>query len=376
MKTILFFISWIFALYFVSCADMNENVDEYLNQGEIIYIAKSDSVKLFAGRERFLLTFWLSDPRTSELRIYWSQKADFLSIPITEADLGNQIDAYIGRNEKTIEEGNYTLQLIAYDILGNASITDEYNVNVYGETFASQQASTPKFIKKAAYSVVEDSLSIIFGSTASSREYGINLTYTDNNGVYQSLNYTSEKIKSELNDSLSIMGIDISQPISYVTKYLPETTAIDTFYTEVTVIEPRITYPTFNVALGKTVTHSDCNPANNTGQMAVDGIKTGNETRWVSDDLNGEHWIIIDLGQEYVISGFKTWGGSPAQAQFRFEAEIDGAWVPLVTMGGNTLLEYSAEFDEVATSKVRYYIPAYTTNRVRLYEIEVYGRQP
>jgi hypothetical protein len=92
----------------------------------------------------------------------------------------------------------------------------------------------------------------------------------------------------------------------------------------------------------------------------------------VSDDTNNEHWLELDLGNEYLISAFETWSGSPAQARFALQVKVDDAWVDVHTATGNTNLHYYAEFSPVNTRKVRYHIPAYQTNRVRLYEIAAY----
>ena len=60
-------------------------------------------------------------------------------------------------------------------------------------------------------------------------------------------------------------------------------------------------------------------------------------------------------------------------ANFFLQAWIDDEWVNIVEVTGNTDPEIGASFPEVTTSKVRYYVPEYTNNRVRLYEIAVYA---
>ncbi len=364
MKKVFILISFI-SICFVSCKEMNENVDLYLSQGEIIYLAKSDSVKTFAGNERFLMRFWMSDPRASALHIYWSQKTDSLIIPLAESDLQNAVDVYVGKNGKTVTEGNYTLQLVTHDVLGNTSIVDERTVNVYGETFA--KSLTQKFIKNAIYGS-NDKLVLTFGGVASTKEVGIELAYTDKSGVIKHLSYSTDKIKKTLKDSVVLSNVDVLQPLTCRTKYLPESTAIDTFYTEYSVIN---VYERMNVALGKAATTSDIT-ANYPGSMAVDGDISSTPSRWVSDDSNKEHWLEINLGAEYAISAFQTWSGDPAQKSFKLQAYISDKWVDVASVTDNAKYIYFADFPETKTSKVRYYIPAYTTNRVRLYEIAVY----
>jgi hypothetical protein len=134
---------------------------------------------------------------------------------------------------------------------------------------------------------------------------------------------------------------------------------------------------TVNVVLNKPVTHSDADPAANTGQMAVDGVTSGNPTRWVSDTSNNEHWIEIDLQGTFAINAFRMWrdlsNATQHMKQFRLQARVDGAWLNVVSEDNNEVAIYYKEFDSVTTDRVRLYIPPYQDNRTRVFEIEVYS---
>ncbi|MDD4460002.1 MAG: discoidin domain-containing protein, partial [Proteiniphilum sp.] len=100
-------------------------------------------------------------------------------------------------------------------------------------------------------------------------------------------------------------------------------------------------------------------------------------SRWVSP-ASGEHWLEVDLQGEYAISGFNSWTGnagalSHPTKNFYFQAWIGGEWVNLVEIADNSDPVVGASFPEVTTSKVRYFVPDYSGNRVRLYELEVYS---
>lgn len=132
-----------------------------------------------------------------------------------------------------------------------------------------------------------------------------------------------------------------------------------------------------NVALNKPTTTNGNYNANYIGPKAVDG-DFSNGSRWLSANNTEVHWIEIDLEQEYNIVSFKTWLGangnfSYAMPTFSFQAMIDGEWVDLVNVTGNSEPVFEAYFPVTATSKVRYYVPSYGNNLVRLYEIEVYA---
>jgi beta-glucanase (GH16 family) len=136
-----------------------------------------------------------------------------------------------------------------------------------------------------------------------------------------------------------------------------------------------------NVALGKPVTASDVysTAAEHQPANAVDGNYYTSAPRWLSNgSVNGmdEHWLEIDLQGEYSISSFKTWNGNAGYeypvTRLKLQAWIDGDWVDVADSGAgknNTDPCYGADFEPVATNKVRLY--AYS--RVRLFEIAVYG---
>lgn len=213
----------------VGCSGMNDSIDEYLSKGEIIYISKADSAFAYAGKERFMVRFYMSDPRATQMNIYWSQRSDSLIVPITAADKGKAIDVIIGDASSPIPEGNYGIELVTHDDLGHKSVVDERVVNVYGEVFSKRVV--PKFLKSAAFrkktAYVTEGIDIVWGSATSEKEIGVTIFYTGTDGEPKEVFYPSTKIK----EGLSLEEIDLHFPVSYVTHYLPEAGSIDTFDT-------------------------------------------------------------------------------------------------------------------------------------------------
>jgi len=226
MKTKYLLIASALLLACLSCSKMNDNIDQYLSQGEITYLARPDSVKLFPGRERFLAHFWVRDPRVSEMRIYWSQKRDSLCVPVPEArDKQDSIAVLVDRN---IAEGDYTLYFVSYDKYGNHSVSDEHFVNVYGDFF--QSTLLPRHVK--SHSFKNNALTITWGSSFSLLEYGVRLFYSDLDGKEQVVTVK----KADMGASTVVKDVDSGKEFSFETVYLPEPAAIDTFYTAKTVI--------------------------------------------------------------------------------------------------------------------------------------------
>ncbi len=214
---------------FVGCTGMNDSIDEYLSQGEIIYISKADSAFAFAGRGRFMIRFYMTDPRATAMHIYWSQRTDSLVVPISEADKNGAVDVIVGSAEKPIAEGNYGVELVTYDDKGNKSIVDEKVVNVYGEVF--EKRVTPKFLKSAKFrkktSYVTEGIDIVWGAATSEKETGVTIYYTGIDGQPKEEFFSVTQTK----DGTSLYDIDLHYPVSYVTHYLPEDGCIDIFST-------------------------------------------------------------------------------------------------------------------------------------------------
>ncbi len=134
-----------------------------------------------------------------------------------------------------------------------------------------------------------------------------------------------------------------------------------------------------NVALNKTVTVSSIynEDTNYTGDKAVDGDKTGNSSRWLTEK-GGDypHWIEIDFGASYEINSLAFYIGyndynKPVE-DFRFERWNGSEWVTIFEETDNVNPEYKKSFDPVETDKVRLYMTD-GNNPVRMFEIEVYG---
>lgn len=133
-----------------------------------------------------------------------------------------------------------------------------------------------------------------------------------------------------------------------------------------------------NVALNKIVTVSGMNSSSEGGALAVDGNKIDNASRWVTNSTSA-HFIEINLGSPITVSGFATWHGVDSynnpQTRFSFQIWANNQWVTVESETANTDPQYASIVTPVVTDKVRYNVPAYTNNQVRMFEIEVYRKR-
>ncbi|GHV67324.1 hypothetical protein FACS1894199_12580 [Bacteroidia bacterium] len=345
-----------------SCAEMNDKHESYLENGEIIYIGKAD-FKIFPGNERILLRYWVSDPRAKSLDISWLQGKESLEIPVPVHQPVDSFDIYIGRNDKTIAEGNHTFKLVVWDDKNHKSVVVETGANVYGQKYQDRLTNRPIVSADAD----GNDVTVVWTGSLSGEETGINVNYTNTSG-----DAITERYEPAEATTVVFPDVRLTAPMTWQTMYLPEPSAIDTFTTAPETIDVKTAV---NIALGKPVTQSDF-LAPYTGQMLVDGAKVASASRWVSDDSHLAHWVEIDLQGTYSIEAFKMWrdAGNATQKtpRFHLQADVGGEWVDVVIENNNIDAEYYREFGSVSTSKVRFYVPAYRDNRVRMYEIEVY----
>lgn len=369
MKIYIYTLIAISTLFMFSCSDMNDVHSAYLKDGERIDIGKLDSLKVLPGDERVMLKFWASDPRAKSVLFNWVPEDDSIYFEIKRSSPTDTFEIIIGgaNSTKTIAEGNYTLQARTSDNLGNYSLIFEKSLNVYGDKYRSSLMN--RIVGSTQYNSKENELELEFSGPFTDDDIGIEVRLTNKDGEVQNLQFAASVLVSPI----TISGFDVSKGMSYRTMYIPDSLAIDRFYTLYSPIEIK---ESVNVALNKPATVSGVNAASTGADKTVDGLITS-ASRWVSP-ATGEHWLEIDLEKEYMIDGFKTWTGASGNMShptrdFMFQVDIDGEWINVVEVVNNVDPEYGASFPEVTTRKVRYYVPEYADNRVRLYEIEVYS---
>jgi hypothetical protein len=139
----------------------------------------------------------------------------------------------------------------------------------------------------------------------------------------------------------------------------------------------------YNIARGKSTTTSSFLAPGYTGAKVVDGIlnvpASDNPSRWITAADGGEQWLEIDLDGRFAIRYLTIYRdgaqGQQKNNEFQLQALKNDEWVPFVSETDYTASIYSKvlEGELPVTNKVRYYVPNYKNNRVRLYEIELFG---
>ncbi|NJM94347.1 MAG: T9SS type A sorting domain-containing protein [Cytophagales bacterium] len=131
-----------------------------------------------------------------------------------------------------------------------------------------------------------------------------------------------------------------------------------------------------NLALGKPTTTDSQLSGSYPGGLAVDGLNSGNASRWLSANSAWPHWIEVDLQGSFSISQLKFWTGHNGYnypVAYQFQYWTGSTWATLLDRPANTSPSVDEAFPPVTTSRVRLYGTSGSDNYFRLYELEVYG---
>lgn len=206
---------------FYSCSD-GEDYLKYTEGGEISYTGKIDSLKIYPGRNRVKVEgLIISDPKVTEVRIYWNVKNDSIVVPVNRTAGVDTISVEIDN----LPENVYNFEIRTFDKNNNKSIGVFESAEVYGDRYQNSLFNRPVLSNDLIKA--KDSLSIKYASMdLTTGVIGTEIYYTS----------TDEKDKMIFvpidNEYGVIEDYKYASTYKYRTVFLPEKTAIDTFYTD------------------------------------------------------------------------------------------------------------------------------------------------
>ncbi|GBU07330.1 hypothetical protein AwDysgo_06610 [Bacteroidales bacterium] len=269
---------------------MNELSDKFLDEGEIVYAAKADSLHPLPGNQRIMMKLWVGSQRVETLRIYWNNYANYVDVAV-----GNTTGTF----EKMLDnmpEGGYIFQVVSLDKFGNKSLPLEANGNTYGPRFRSSLNN--RLLKSVI--AQDNELQIIWGGIVD-KALGTQVVYTNINGEEVEF---STPIASD-----TTIITDWKSGLKYNTVFVPEESAIDTFNTAFVDYEAELhIYKKLN-KLAWTV-EADTYEA--TGQLPKGGlveftIDDDKDTFWHTrhtgeGPTNYPHWLAFDMKKKAAIT--------------------------------------------------------------------------
>lgn len=222
-KNISYYLLGLIVFAFSACTKMDDYKKKYEPNGAIEYPGKLDSVHIFSGRSRVLLTgLFTSDPKIVKYTVYWNSKQDSIVTPVTRTTGVDTAKLLI----PNLPEGVMTFEIRTYDNLGHISIPVTLAGNVYGDQY--QASLNNRGIAKAELQADGSALINWADVNADDGLLSMQIRYTD--------------VANKLHDTLivaQVTGQSTSLPrykaggsISYRSAFKPTKTAIDTFYTD------------------------------------------------------------------------------------------------------------------------------------------------
>lgn len=201
-----------------ACRKMDAFKEEYLGGGSITYAGKIDSVKAHPGDGRIMISgLLIADPKIAELRIYWNNRADSFVMPVTRTAGVDTVRAILNNMQEAVK----TFTIITFDKYGNKSVEVNVAGRVYGDVYKSLLLN--RTVKDAV--MLGDSVNIEWNVLdASTGGLGSQVEFTDNNNAIQKLFVARTDTKTALKN------FKPGTKFTYRTTFLPDTLAIDTFY--------------------------------------------------------------------------------------------------------------------------------------------------
>lgn len=241
-------------LFLGACTKMDYYYKDYLIDRE--YIGIADSIWVQPGDQRAKVS--MTTPSDSQAKL-WIIKWDQSDSLIIDIDHNKEIQSTIIEG---LEERAYIFNSYTSDEQGKRSLNMELSTNIYGDVYRAQMQNRP-FSHTMTF---PDSVAIIWNSLTQETLYGVEIEFTDQEGIKQT-------VLSPASEAVSIIhNADLSNLITVKTAFLPEENAFEYFYTDPTVIDleaTRKTTFTFSSEGYQDAAYIDFNLARSFGQNNI-----------------------------------------------------------------------------------------------------------
>lgn len=207
-----------------SCTGMDEGYKEFIKDGEISYTGKIDSLHIYAGKNRVNVKgLIISDPKVSEVRVFWNSRKDSVVVPITRTSGIDPVDVIIDG----LDENIYNFEVRTYDQLGNKSIPVFMVGNTYGQRY---EATLTAAIMNRKVVVGINTGTNLAVTLETLNDYTKNSAYSIL--TYTATDNTAKEVKvMSTQQNLTITDYKTGTDLKFKTAYQPEKGAIDVFFT-------------------------------------------------------------------------------------------------------------------------------------------------
>lgn len=291
-------------LLLVSCENFMDIHKEYVKNGEIIYAPKTDSISFESGKNRIKVKFWLyNSPNVETVDIFWNNYKDSTIVPVSPSAGLDSMSVVING----LEEGPYNFSVRTTDNFGNKSLYVDGFATSYGDIF--QSGLQNRRMKEEV--VITETQGEISWFAASEVLIGTEVRYTTKTGETKTILTKGNEFISACPDAKP------NTTFEHRSMYLPDATAIDTFYTDWVVSPSK--FPTtyiFDKSSWEVVAVSDQDDTNTSstgvkhiGADILDGkLNTYWQSQWYLKPISPlPHWAVIDMKTTKKIAKLDTY---------------------------------------------------------------------
>lgn len=286
----------VLAVILIACSDMSELYQPYLDRGEVIYAAKVDSVVAHPGRNRIQFDLFVESQRIKTVRIFWNDYKELSSGLIKYRDSSDVAIEGKGIFKKMLDnmdEKIYVFKLVSFDEFGNESLPTELSAYVYGSKYQAQLIS-----RSLRSTVIRMNGDVKISWGIADGAYASEVRYTDVSGNIKTQSFPIDETTSIITD------LKINTGYEFRTVYKPDTTGIDSFFTDYETAEPPFG---FDKTEWKVIDYSSQHSGDdNKATNVIDGT---DKTRWhacASGTCSSiyPHYVTIDMGVVRTITRF------------------------------------------------------------------------
>ena len=291
-KYIYIFTSVLLSIFWLSCEKIEDTYKEFVKDGETVYLQKADSIKSRGGKNRIELS-WLitSDPKVSSYKILWNNDRDSVENTFTNTE---GVDT--GRVMLTnMREDVHNFKIFTYDNKGNSSVAANAIGRVYGDLY---EASLLQRAYKSIARINDDMV--------------INWAEADNTVAFVEFKYLDKSDKTIVKighrdaKADTLLNFPPGGDFNYRTAFLPDSLALDTFYTSSnSYVETKYMIELDYSLFQNADLSDDSNIGKYSTKLSTLWLKT-KDYIWLDPtkipNLSLPNWFTIDMGKQYSLA--------------------------------------------------------------------------
>ncbi|TKG95022.1 hypothetical protein EYV94_09925 [Puteibacter caeruleilacunae] len=200
----------------VACSEMNDLHQDYLDEGEKVYLGKVDTVMVYPGNNKLKLKCVVkSDPKINRIKLMWNNGDEELIVPFNRKHSSTDT---IEVDLDPIAENSYLFNIITLDANDNHSVAKELTAVVYGDKYIN------KLTNKSIASTIATPGSFTIEWKPNSEAISVKVKYEDNDGNINTILTPESETTTVLNNWKP------GSTVEYQTEFKPHVNCIDKFY--------------------------------------------------------------------------------------------------------------------------------------------------